>query len=86
MDLYLIHFPIPLKYVDPAVRYPPGWVYDPKVRSCQFLLHSFVIVSCPILFLLICVCFVKFIRVLPFYSSSLLACSTVLVLDTDQNL
>lgn len=25
VDLYLMHFPIPLEYVDPAVRYPPGW-------------------------------------------------------------
>lgn len=25
LDLYLIHFPIALKYVDPAVRYPPEW-------------------------------------------------------------
>ncbi|KAL1988006.1 hypothetical protein VTN96DRAFT_1530 [Rasamsonia emersonii] len=24
-DLYLIHFPIALKYVDPAEKYPPGW-------------------------------------------------------------
>ncbi|KAI0837173.1 Aldo/keto reductase [Hypoxylon sp. FL0890] len=35
-DLYLIHFPGALKYVDPAVRYPPGWFYDGKseiVRS-----------------------------------------------------
>jgi D-xylose reductase len=35
-DLYLIHFPGALKYVDPAVRYPPGWHYDGKsqiVRS-----------------------------------------------------
>ncbi|KAM0745692.1 putative NAD(P)H-dependent D-xylose reductase xyl1 [Meredithblackwellia eburnea MCA 4105] len=24
-DLYLIHFPISLKYVDPKERYPPGW-------------------------------------------------------------
>ena len=24
-DLYLIHFPGALKYVDPAERYPPGW-------------------------------------------------------------
>ncbi|KAK4704056.1 hypothetical protein P7C70_g2158, partial [Phenoliferia sp. Uapishka_3] len=24
-DAYLIHFPISLKYVDPAERYPPGW-------------------------------------------------------------
>lgn len=27
-DLYLIHFPIALKYVDPAHRYPPGWQGD----------------------------------------------------------
>lgn len=27
-DLYLIHFPISLKYVDPSVRYPPGWASD----------------------------------------------------------
>jgi D-xylose reductase len=27
-DLYLIHFPVGLKYVDPSVRYPPGWHVD----------------------------------------------------------
>ena len=27
-DLYLIHFPVALAYVDPSVRYPPGWHYD----------------------------------------------------------
>ena len=26
-DLYIIHFPIAIKYVDPSVRYPPGF-YD----------------------------------------------------------
>ncbi|KAK4687228.1 hypothetical protein P7C73_g2892, partial [Tremellales sp. Uapishka_1] len=26
-DAYLIHFPIALKYVDPKVRYPPGWSF-----------------------------------------------------------
>lgn len=30
LDLYLIHFPISLKYVDPAVRYPPEWIHDPQ--------------------------------------------------------
>jgi D-xylose reductase len=25
-DLYLMHFPIALKYVDPAELYPPGWL------------------------------------------------------------
>ena len=24
-DLYIVHFPIALKYVDPSTRYPPGW-------------------------------------------------------------
>jgi len=27
-DLYIMHFPIALKYVSPAVRYPPGWYDD----------------------------------------------------------
>lgn len=27
-DLYLMHFPIALKYVSPAVRYPPGWYHE----------------------------------------------------------
>jgi D-xylose reductase len=27
-DLYLIHFPVALKYVAPEVRYPPGWYND----------------------------------------------------------
>ncbi|KAG8728876.1 NAD(P)H-dependent D-xylose reductase (XR) [Ceratobasidium sp. 428] len=27
-DLFLIHFPISLKYVDPAKRYPPEWFSD----------------------------------------------------------
>lgn len=27
-DLYIVHFPISLKYVDPAERYPIGFTYD----------------------------------------------------------
>jgi D-xylose reductase len=27
-DLYLIHFPVALEYVDPSVRDPPGWFAD----------------------------------------------------------
>ena len=27
-DLYIVHFPISLKYVDPSERYPPGFTYD----------------------------------------------------------
>lgn len=29
-DLYIVHFPVALKYVDPKVRYPPGWAFDGK--------------------------------------------------------
>jgi diketogulonate reductase-like aldo/keto reductase len=29
VDMYIIHFPIALKYVAPEVRYPPAWTYDP---------------------------------------------------------
>lgn len=27
-DLFIVHFPIALKYVDPSVRYPPGWTNE----------------------------------------------------------
>ncbi|KAK2785663.1 NAD(P)H-dependent D-xylose reductase (XR) [Onygenales sp. PD_12] len=27
-DLFIVHFPVALKYIDPAVRYPPGWYED----------------------------------------------------------
>lgn len=30
LDLYLIHFPISLKFVPFETRYPPGWEYDPE--------------------------------------------------------
>jgi len=29
-DLYIMHFPIALEYVDPSVRYPPEWFVDGK--------------------------------------------------------
>ena len=29
LDVYLIHFPIPLKFVPIEHRYPPEWIYDP---------------------------------------------------------
>jgi len=32
LDLYLIHFPISLKYVDPSVR-PASWIHDPTVNK-----------------------------------------------------
>ncbi|KAH7103462.1 Aldo/keto reductase [Auriculariales sp. MPI-PUGE-AT-0066] len=31
-DLFLIHFPIAIKYVDPAERYPPEWFVDGKSK------------------------------------------------------
>ena len=30
LDLYLIHFPISLQYVDFQTRYPPEWLHDPS--------------------------------------------------------
>lgn len=33
LDLYLIHFPISLQYVDFDTRYPPEWIFDPEAES-----------------------------------------------------
>ncbi len=33
LDLYLIHFPISLKYVPIEERYPPEWFYDPSAAN-----------------------------------------------------
>ena len=33
LDLYLIHFPIPMKYVPIATRYPPEWIHDPSAAE-----------------------------------------------------
>lgn len=38
LDLYLIHFPISLKYVPFEKRYPPGWVHDPEVPEDNHLI------------------------------------------------
>ncbi|WP_437231199.1 aldo/keto reductase [Planctomicrobium sp. SH661] len=35
LDLYMIHFPISLKYVSPEKRYPAGWVHDPDAAHPQ---------------------------------------------------
>jgi D-xylose reductase len=35
LDLYLIHFPISLRYVPFEVRYPPEWLFDPEVESAH---------------------------------------------------
>ncbi|KAI9473705.1 MAG: 4-dihydromethyltrisporate dehydrogenase [Benjaminiella poitrasii] len=34
-DLYLIHFPVPLKYVDPSEKYPPEW-YVPGAKALTY--------------------------------------------------
>ena len=34
-DLYLIHFPIALKFVPFEKRYPPEWIYDPQAKFPQ---------------------------------------------------
>ena len=34
-DLYYIHFPVSLRYVDPEVRYPPSWTYSGKDGDIQ---------------------------------------------------
>lgn len=36
LDLYLIHFPIALKYVPIDTRYPPEWSFDPANPGCVF--------------------------------------------------
>lgn len=32
LDLYLVHFPCALEYIDPETRYPPGWFFDPAAE------------------------------------------------------
>ena len=40
-DLFIVHFPIALKYVDPSVRYPPGWSDEnDKVSFVKAPLHE----------------------------------------------
>ena len=33
LDLYLIHFPISLKFVPHETRYPPEWIHDPSAAE-----------------------------------------------------
>ena len=40
LDLYLIHFPITLKYVPIDSRYPPGWFYDPAAPISKMEIDS----------------------------------------------
>ena len=40
LDLYLIHFPIALEYVDFETRYPPEWLFDPDADTPEMRLAS----------------------------------------------
>jgi D-xylose reductase len=40
LDLYLVHFPITLKYVAPELRYPPGWFYEPEAQHPRMEMDS----------------------------------------------
>lgn len=40
LDLYLIHFPISLRYVPFEDRYPPEWFFDPAAASPRLVLDS----------------------------------------------
>mmetsp|Transcript_1061 Transcript_1061/g.1757 ORF Transcript_1061/g.1757 Transcript_1061/m.1757 type:complete len:320 (-) Transcript_1061:263-1222(-) len=39
LDLYLIHFPIAMKYVPIETRYPPEWIYDPAAPDPKIVLE-----------------------------------------------
>ncbi len=45
LDLYLIHFPITLKYVPIEERYPPGWFYDPAAAKPKMEIDSVPIIE-----------------------------------------
>jgi len=32
LDLYLVHFPVALKFVEFSEKYPPGWINDPNAE------------------------------------------------------
>jgi D-xylose reductase len=38
LDLYLIHFPISLRYVPMAKRYPPEWIFDPQAEHPEMVI------------------------------------------------
>lgn len=40
LDLYLVHFPIALSYVDFDDRYPPEWIYDPAATEPRMQLDA----------------------------------------------
>jgi len=40
LDLYLIHFPISLKFVPFETRYPPEWSHDPTSGDARMMFES----------------------------------------------
>jgi len=40
LDVYLIHFPIALKYVPHDHRYPPEWIHEPKDENPRMILNE----------------------------------------------
>jgi len=40
LDLYLIHFPIAMKYVPIEARYPPEWIFDPSAAEPKMELDT----------------------------------------------
>mmetsp|Transcript_77926 Transcript_77926/g.241557 ORF Transcript_77926/g.241557 Transcript_77926/m.241557 type:complete len:354 (+) Transcript_77926:53-1114(+) len=45
LDLYLVHFPIPLKFVPFETRYPPEWIHDPHVANPRMELDEGVTID-----------------------------------------
>uniref|UniRef100_A0A7S1KWA2 NADP-dependent oxidoreductase domain-containing protein n=1 Tax=Alexandrium catenella TaxID=2925 RepID=A0A7S1KWA2_ALECA len=45
LDLYLVHFPIPLKFVPFEMRYPPEWIHDPSAENPRMELDEGVSVD-----------------------------------------
>ncbi|KAF2277066.1 Aldo/keto reductase [Westerdykella ornata] len=35
-DLYIVHFPVAIKYVSPETRYPPGWFVDDAGTKVEY--------------------------------------------------
>jgi diketogulonate reductase-like aldo/keto reductase len=50
-DLFLVHFPVALAYVDPEHRYPPEWWGDDKKSVNLRAFHFYLIHSSAILVL-----------------------------------
>jgi diketogulonate reductase-like aldo/keto reductase len=44
LDLYLMHYPLSLKYVDPAVAYPALFYYEPKGEKEEIIMDKVPII------------------------------------------